>query len=275
MRFDKIRADFKLKPGDELVHSFVCGSYKLEMPKDWEFLYADRKQMKVLAQLEHGPTKKKQPTLQQDIAIVGMSGRYPGANNLDQYWNNLKAGKKSFKDLLFDQTSQYRRNNLQDDSTYDFHHRGAFLDDVDCFDPLLFKISPIEAKSIDPQERLFMEIVWECLENGGYTGDELNRVSNKIGVFVGAMWGDYQHQSLDAWKDSQNILAISHHSSIANRISYFFDFDGPSIALDTSCSSAMTAIHYACNSIKHGECQAAIVGGGQCYESSLSSWIVK
>jgi amino acid adenylation domain-containing protein len=257
MRFDKIRSDFEqsehaLQSSDELLHSFVGGSFKVEMPADWNFLAAYRQKISDSCQrIEQAP-----PTLDQDIAIVGISGRYPGATNLEEYWNNLKEGLSSFSELCFDQAVHYRRSAA---AIQPFRHYAAFLDDVDCFDSLLFNITPAEAKQLDPQERLMLEVVWECLENAGYTSEELNRLA--VGVFMGAMWSDYQHHAMDSWKHSQNPLAMSHHSAISSRVSYFFDFNGPCISLDTSCSSALTAIHYACNSLNNKECQAAIVGG--------------
>ena len=253
LRFDKIRADFQLQPDEELLHSFVCGSHKLTIPKGWKFLESGRSAVKAPAPLDRAG--------QQDLAIVGISARFPGAENVDQFWQILKEGKNSFRDLSFGQAGHYRRNGQEKGNAHGFKHRGAFLDDVDCFDSLLFKISPAEAKSMDPQERLLLEVVWECLEHGGYTGDELNRVSGKVGVFIGAMWDDYQHYASEGWKDGRHMPTTSHHSSIANRISHVFDFSGPSLSVNTSCSSAMTAIHYAYNSIKNGECRAAMVGG--------------
>ncbi|WP_455893511.1 beta-ketoacyl synthase N-terminal-like domain-containing protein, partial [Serratia proteamaculans] len=259
--FDKIRDDFQLGSEDLLLHSFVCGSHQTQMPADWRFLEVDKRNSDISP--SHVSATEENPLVgsRQDIAIVGMSGRYPDAENLDRFWKNLQDGQASFKDLAFEQATQYRRSDLLNNRLAHLHHRGAFLKDIDCFDSLLFKISPLEARSIDPQERLLMEVVWECLENGGYTSDELNRVSEKVGVFVGAMWDDYQHHAANNVQDGRHIPVISLHSSIPNSISHFFEFNGPSIALNTSCSSAMTAIHYACNSIINGECRAAVVGG--------------
>ncbi|WP_075185106.1 amino acid adenylation domain-containing protein [Teredinibacter haidensis] len=260
--FDKIRDDFHLEDGDQLVHSLVCGGYEMEMPADWKFL-ENRRQPNNDGLEEHAtqPQHEQTVNLRQDIAIVGISGRFPGAETLDQFWKNLEQGRESFKELSFEREEEYRRSDLPEVSSPNISHKAAFLDQIDCFDSRLFNISPLEARSIDPQERLLLEVVWECLENSGYTGQELNRASQRIGVFVGAMWDDYQHHSSNNEKADQNVPVISLHSSIANNISQFFQFNGPSIALNTSCSSAMTAIHYACTSIKNLECRAAVVGG--------------
>lgn len=277
MRFEKIRADFEqsdhaLQPTDELLHSFVGGQFQVKMPADWHFLAtAGQRQLNISDSYQKIERSKTPPTLNQEIAIVGMSGRYPGATNLEEYWDNLTEGISSFSELWFDQAVHYRRNSHHTTTPVEplsltqrssaFRHYAAFLDDVDCFDSLLFNITPAEAKQLDPQERLMLEVVWECLENAGYTSKELNRSAGQVGVFVGAMWNDYQHHAMDNWKHSQTPLAMSHHSAIPSRVSYFFNFSGPCVSLDTSCSSALAAIHYACNSLNNRECQAAIVGG--------------
>ncbi|TAL41542.1 MAG: SDR family NAD(P)-dependent oxidoreductase, partial [Methylovulum sp.] len=247
--FDKIRADFKLAPGDELLHSFVGGSVKLAMPADWPYLEAGRR---IQASGAEVPGKARQ-----DIAIIGISGRYPGAETLQEYADNLQQGKSTISRLSFARAGQYR--NRAAHPADEFSHIGGFLDAIDTFDAQLFRITPMEAKTLDPQERILLERVWECLENAGYTAEGLKH--HRVGVFIGVMWDDYQHHGSDDWQDQSRMPASSVRSSIANRISYFFDFNGPSISFDTSCSSAMTALHYACTSIKNGECDVAIVGG--------------
>ncbi|AOY76259.1 hypothetical protein BJL90_10310 [Clostridium formicaceticum] len=263
--FDRIRSDFKLGNEEVLLHSFLCGSFEQELPEDREFLEVGRgKKDKKESEEKFRkpvPLKKKRSALQHDIAIVGISGRYPGAENLEEYWENIQDGKNSISELSDSRKKLWMRNWPDVISRQTSSVRGGFLDDIDCFDSLLFNIAPSEARTMDPQERLFAEVVWECLENSGYTAKNLIHSSGKIGVFVGAMWSDYQNQSSYSYDGIQITQATALHSSIANRISYFFNFSGPSIAFNTSCSSAMTAIHFACESIKRGECDAALVGG--------------
>ncbi|MDB6040906.1 MAG: polyketide synthase, partial [Verrucomicrobiales bacterium] len=256
MRFEKIRDDFQLDSGDEFLHSFIGGEVDPDCTIPWEPL--ERTEINKDASGE----KKASPTgAPNAVAIVGISGRYPGAEDLHAFARNLRSGASSFTELSFDQVSGYRTGSKPGKASVHRHY-GGFLSDVDCFDSLLFHISPVEARTLDPQERLFMEVVWECLENGGYTGEELNRVAAKVGVFVGAMWDDYQHHHSDVWNGTNPDQIVSaHHSSIANRVSFFFDFKGPSLSVNTSCSSALTALHYACKSLFLGECNAAIVGG--------------
>jgi len=184
-----------------------------------------------------------------DVAIIGLSGRYPAAANLDIFWENLKSGKDCVSTLPDGRW-------LKDD---DKNIWGGFLEDVDKFDPLFFNISPREAESMDPQERLFLETAYNTLEDAGYSRESL--ASKKVGVFVGVMYGQYQLWGQEALAVGKESSANSVFSSIANRVSYFFDFHGPSMALDTMCSSSITAIHLACKSIRDGESEYAIAGG--------------
>ena len=260
--FGKISADFKLDEGQILLHSFTCGCFEHNIPADRDFLEVGRgTQEKAEGFLESIPLNKKRMVIQHDIAIIGISGRYPGAENPDEYWRNLSEGRYCFSELPSDREKllKYRENEAT--SSMEAQKNGGYLKNIDCFDSMLFNISPAEACCMDPQERLFMESVWECLENAGYTAEGLINTCSRVGVFVGAMWNDYQNQSSGSREKGQGVQASSLHSSIANRVSFFFNFTGPSIALNTSCSSAMTAIHFACESIKRGECDAAIVGG--------------
>ncbi|WP_233281958.1 amino acid adenylation domain-containing protein [Pseudomonas mangiferae] len=240
--FDRIRTAFGLDEGDELIHSFVGGAVAQALPAGWPRLEPGRSRE---PDASHAPGE-------QALAIVGLSGRYPGAATPDALWQNLHAGRSaietvSAEDLL-------RGHGLGDDSR---QWRVGALSGAQLFDPLLFRITPAEARTLDPQERLFLQAVWHCLENAGYTAASLRHQAGRVGVFVGAMWGDHQHHQPAA----DGGRTTSFHSAIANRVSFFNDFNGPSVAIDTSCSSTMTALHFACSSIRQGECGAAIVGG--------------
>jgi len=196
----------------------------------------------------------------EDIAIVGLSGRYPDAKNLQEFWKNLQQGHNAVREIpeeRWDWRLHYDANKSEMGKSYG--KSGSFIQDFDKFDPLFFNISPREAELMDPQERLFLEVVWATLEDAGYTPEGLNEnTNNKIGVFVGVMYGPYQ-----LYGSSQDNLTLptSFYASIANHVSYSLNFHGPSLAVDTMCSSSLTAIHLACESIKRGECQAAIAGG--------------
>ncbi|HEU4770401.1 MAG TPA: SDR family NAD(P)-dependent oxidoreductase, partial [Pyrinomonadaceae bacterium] len=188
------------------------------------------------------------PIENDDIAIVGLSGRYPMANDLAQFWENLKSGKDCITEVPAERWSANGSKQW-----------GGFLDDADSFDSLFFNISPKEAKLMDPQERLFLETVWHTLEDAGYTRQSLEGIAT--GVFVGVMYGHYQLFSIDDRYKGTGYTPSSLHASIANRISYVLNLQGPSIALDTMCSSSLTAIHLACASLRQGDCEVAIAGG--------------
>ncbi|ACL75235.1 SDR family NAD(P)-dependent oxidoreductase [Ruminiclostridium cellulolyticum] len=203
-----------------------------------------------------GQTKKKDD---EDIAIIGISGRYPMAANLEEFWENIKAGKDCVTEIPKD---RWDYNDYFDTEKgkpgKNYCKWGGFIDNVDCFDPLFFNISPREAEYMDPQERIFLETVWHTIEDAGYTRATLG---SNVGVFVGAMYAHYQFFGVEE-SAKGNITTISSMlSSIANRVSYFFNFQGPSIALDTMCSSSLTSIHLACESLRRGEIAVAVAGG--------------
>lgn len=206
------------------------------------------------------PTKieKTQLQNQDSIAIIGMSGRYPMADNLEEFWSNLVEGRDCITEIpaeRWDYRKYYDPNKEMYGKSYS--KWGGFLNDVDKFDPLFFNISPVEAEFMDPQIRLSLESAWNAMEDAGYTRKML--ASSRVGVFIGVMYGDYQH--FVSKRGNAHLPATSSYSAIANRISYFFDFHGPSLAVDTMCSSSLTALHLACESIKRGEIDVAFVGG--------------
>ena len=112
---------------------------------------------------------------------------------------------------------------------------------------------------MDPQERLFLETAWQAIEDAGYSKESI--AGQRIGVYAGVMWGHYELFGSEAMRAGDAPIPSSSYASIANRVSYFFDFRGPSIALDTMCSSSLTAIHLACEEIRRGGIVAAIAGG--------------
>jgi thioesterase domain-containing protein/3-oxoacyl-(acyl-carrier-protein) synthase/acyl carrier protein/ubiquinone/menaquinone biosynthesis C-methylase UbiE len=201
------------------------------------------------------------PSSIRDIAIIGLAGRYPGAGNIKEFRENLKNGMDCITEIpkdRWDHSLYFDEEKGKAGKTY--CKWGGFIDDVDRFDPLFFNISPAEAKIMDPQERLFLECVWNLLEGAGYTRESLqNKYNGKVGVFAGAMYQPYH--AFDSDIITESALSLSGFSSIANRVSYFFDFQGPSVATDTMCSSAAISIHHACESLKNGDCRAAIAGG--------------
>jgi 3-oxoacyl-(acyl-carrier-protein) synthase/enoyl-CoA hydratase/carnithine racemase/acyl carrier protein len=194
----------------------------------------------------------------EDIAIIGLSGRYPLAKDINEFWENLKSGRNCITEIPTDRWDHSKYFDPDKNKTGTSYSKwGGFIDDVDKFDPLFFNIAPREAEYMDPQERLFLETAWQTIEDAGYTDTGLG--TKKVGVFVGVMWGQYQLFETEV--DGRKIAPMVTYATIANRVSYFFDFHGPSMAVDTMCSSSLTALHLACESIRRGESKLALAGG--------------
>ncbi len=195
------------------------------------------------------------------IAIIGIGCRFPGAADARAFWNLLRNAVDAIREVPAD------RFNLHDFYDPDpavpgkiITRWGGFLEHVDQFDARFFGISPREAARMDPQQRLLLELTWEALEDAGQVRERL--AGTPTGVFIGISNNDYGRiqfndlDRIDAYAGTGNALSIA-----ANRISYVFDFRGPSIALDTACSSSLVAVHQACNSLRSGESTLALAGG--------------
>jgi polyketide synthase PksN len=202
-----------------------------------------------------------------DVAIIGVSGRYPGARNIQEFWKNLRDGKDCITEIpkeRWDHSKYFDEDKKKFGKTYS--KWGGFLEGIDQFDPLFFNISPLEAQFMDPQERIFLECVFETLEDAGYTRQSLGLdqgfgLGGNVGVFVGVMYEEYQLYGAQEQVQDRPVALAGSASSIANRVSYFCNFHGPSMAIDTMCSSSLTAIHLACQSLQQDECEIAIAGG--------------
>ncbi|MEV5432439.1 SDR family NAD(P)-dependent oxidoreductase [Streptomyces sp. NPDC052701] len=202
-----------------------------------------------------------------DIAIIGLAGRYPKARTLDEFWANLAAGRDCVTDIpagRWDHRAYFDPDPDAPGKTYS--RWGGFVDGVDEFDPLFFNVSPVEAERMDPQERLFLQCVYETVEDAGYTPDRLKAPTETgrapaVGVYVGVMYSEYQLYGAQEQVLGNPVTVSGNISAVANRVSYFFDFHGPSLSVDTMCSSSLTAVHLACQSIRSGACDLAIAGG--------------
>lgn len=215
--------------------------------------------------------KRRRRTAQQDtpsmanssreLAIVGISGRYPGAEDLETFWHKLAGGEDLISEVptqRWDHQAYFAEQRDRFDKTY--CKWGGFLDGVEDFDPLFFNLSPREAEIINPNDRLFIETCWNLLESAGLTRQRLKQqYQQQVGVFVGVMYQQYQAFEADFVKES--LVSVTSYSAIANRVSYFFDFQGPSLAIDTMCSSSISAIHAAGEALRNGDCRLAIAGG--------------
>jgi len=195
------------------------------------------------------------------IAIVGLAGRYPGAADPDELWTSLRDGRRAITEVP---PERWRADAV---TTCNRGRRwGAFLDEVDHFDPLLFRISPRDAERMDPQERLFLQTVWTVLEDAAYSRERLDGLARRsgragVGVFAGVMHAPYQLCALQEWERGARVTVSSAQWAIANRASHAFGLDGPSLAVDTACSSSLTALHLAYESLRRSECELAIAGG--------------
>jgi polyketide synthase PksN len=211
---------------------------------------------------EATPQARPEQPFIRDIAVIGMHGRYPEAEDLNQFWQNLKDGKDCIVEIP---EERWPLDGFFDADPnrmgYSYSKWGGYVKEAEYFDPLFFKISPKDAGGIDPQERIFLESVWCAIENAGYRPDNLGSSSRKVGVFVGIMWALYQMHNSEQRALGNLVEANSSYWSVPNRVSYHFNFQGPSIAVDTACSSSLTSIHMACISLLSGESQVAIAGG--------------
>ncbi|GGZ21330.1 SDR family NAD(P)-dependent oxidoreductase [Streptomyces poonensis] len=203
------------------------------------------------------PENTVHPDRDDRIAVVGIAGRYPGAADVTQLWHNLVAGTES----LGDAAERWGRSDLVDpkggpDRTYT--SAGGLIEGVDEFDALFFNIAPSEAETMDPQQRIFLQVAYHALEDAGHTAASLGR---NVGVYVASMGPDYAVLSANAALDGLSRYPNSDLYQIANRVSYFLDFTGPSIAVDTACSGSGVALQLACDALRAGTVSAAIAGG--------------
>ncbi|CAB3765827.1 1,4-dihydroxy-2-naphthoyl-CoA synthase [Paraburkholderia humisilvae] len=201
------------------------------------------------------------------IAIVGVSGRYPGARSIDAFWDVLRDGRDCIVEVPEDRWN-WRDYYSEDRSQPGAHYSkwGGFIEDVDRFDARFFNVSPIEAQRLDPQERLFLEHAWHAIEDAGYTRAQLqiphgDGLPGRVGVYAGAMYNEYQLLGAEASLAGRRAGFASNPASIANRVSYFLNLHGPSMVVDTMCSSSLTAIHVACQDLRLGRTALALAGG--------------
>jgi 3-oxoacyl-(acyl-carrier-protein) synthase/NADP-dependent 3-hydroxy acid dehydrogenase YdfG/acyl carrier protein len=188
-----------------------------------------------------------------DIAIVGMAGEFPGAQNIPELNKLLSSGLCAIKPVpknRWDWKKYYSPDKNESNRSYCRH--GGFIEDAANFDSMFFGITSSEAIKIDPQERRFLQISYHALEDSGYFANP----HKQVGIFVAAMFNHYQNLC----DDSQPFISGS-FASIANRVSFYLDFKGPSVCVDSMCSGSLTALNLAVTAIKSDECSVAIVGG--------------
>jgi len=209
--------------------------------------------------------KKESIKINEDIAIIGMALKMPMADTLEEYWENIKNGK--------DCITQFPTNRREDAEKYLYHRESAindakyydagFLNEIDKFDYKFFRMTPKQAALMDPNQRLLLEIIYKAIEDAGYGGSKL--VGSKTGVYVGHANNDVESYGRQIYELEPESIQVSMTgilpAILPSRISYLLDLKGPTYLIDTACSSALTAIHLACQGLSNGDCDMAIVAG--------------
>ncbi len=198
------------------------------------------------------------------IAIVGMSGRFPGARTVDEFWRNLRDGVESIRPLS-DAELLAAGATPEELAHPDYVKAAAVLDDIDLFDASFFGFSPRDASIMDPQHRHFLECAWEAIENAGHPPESF---PGSIGVFAGSGMNAYMVYNLlnnRRLMESAGLFLIRQSGNdkdvLATRVSYQLDLRGPSMSVQTACSTSLVAVHLACQSLLNCECDMALAGG--------------
>ncbi|NBD13541.1 non-ribosomal peptide synthetase/type I polyketide synthase [Corallococcus silvisoli] len=209
------------------------------------------------------PSAQPDRALESAIAIVGMSGRFPGARNLAEFWRNLCEGVESVSFF----TEEELRGSVLEPSHLDdprYVPASAVLDDVEHFDAEHFGLMPKQARLTDPQHRIFMECVWEAIEDAGY---DPKRLKSLVGVYAGSILSNYLLFHLGssvgregAVRDLQTLIG-NDKDYLATHVSYRLGLKGPSISVQTACSSSLVAVHLASQALRNRECDMALAGG--------------
>ncbi len=210
------------------------------------------------------------PGYQDAIAVIGVSGRYPKSPDLNAYWKNLQAGIDCIEEIPAERWSLdgfYLADQQQAIAQGKSYSKwGGLLEGLTEFDANFFNIPLREAENMDPQERLFIQTCWSAIEDGGYTCARLaSQHDSEVGVFAGITKTGFALYCPDLWRLGEEGDQGTSFSSVANRVSYLFNLHGPSMPVDTMCSSSLTAIHQACEYILRGDCQLALAGGVNLY----------
>ncbi|HZQ30837.1 MAG TPA: polyketide synthase Pks13, partial [Mycobacterium sp.] len=196
-----------------------------------------------------------------DIAIVGLSTRFPGdMNTPEETWQALLEGRDAITDLPEDRWVEFLDEPRIADRVSKARTRGGYLKDIKGFDSEFFALSKMEADNLDPQQRMALELTWEALEHARIPASSLRGQS--VGVYVGSSLNDYSFLAMsDPTVAHPYAITGTASSIIANRVSYFYDFRGPSVAVDTACSSSLVAVHQGVQALRNGEADVVIAGG--------------
>ncbi len=209
------------------------------------------------------------------IAIIGMTGRFPGANNIDKFWQNLVNGVES---ITFFTDEELIASGLDPAlvSSPNYVKAKGVLEDIEMFDASFFGFTPREAELMDPQHRLFLEVAWEALENAGYDSEVYD---GRIGVYSGAGLNIYLARNLVSNRDlveSAGILQLTIGNDkdfVPTRVSYKLNLTGPSINVNTACSTSLVTVHLACQSLLSYQCDMALAGGVSIYTPQTEGYL--
>jgi polyketide synthase 13 len=196
-----------------------------------------------------------------DIAIVGLATRFPGEMNTpEETWRALLEGRDAITDLPEGRWAEFMTEPRLAERIAKARTRGGYLGDLKGFDAEFFALSKMEADNMDPQQRMALELTWEALENARIPASSLRGQS--VGVYVGSSTNDYSYLAMmDPRTAHPYAITGTASSIIANRVSYFYDFRGPSVAVDTACSSSLVAVHTGVQALRSGEADVVVAGG--------------
>lgn len=196
-----------------------------------------------------------------DIAVVGLSARLPGdVNSPAQLWEALLEGRDAITDLPEGRWEEFTAEPRIAERVAQAATRGGYLKDIKGFDAEFFTLSKMEADNMDPQQRIALELTWEALENARIPASSLKGES--VGVYIGSSSNDYSYLSVaDPTVTHPYAITGNQSAIIANRVSYFFDFRGPSVTVDTACSSSLVAVHQGVRALRSGEADVVMAGG--------------
>ncbi|WP_186741644.1 non-ribosomal peptide synthetase/type I polyketide synthase [Spirosoma utsteinense] len=197
-----------------------------------------------------------------EIAVIGMAGRFPGANTIDELWDVLKDGKETIRFFSDQELDSSISQPVKDDANY-VKARGV-IDKAEEFDAFFFGINPKMAELMDPQQRVFLEVAWEALEDAGYTSEKYN---GSIGVFAGCRFNSYyqnnvaSHPELIEKVGLLPVMTYNDKDYISSRTAYTLNLKGPAVTVQSACSTSLLAIAQAVESIRASQCTMALAGG--------------
>lgn len=196
----------------------------------------------------------------EDIAIIGFAGRFPRSPDLDAFWDNLENGRDGIAEIPLERWDWREYYDRDDQDPLKIASKmGGFIDDIDQFDASFFNISPAEARVMDPQQRLLLETAWEVFEQAGYAGKTNN---SPTGVFIGASYRYYEKEIRESAETGNMFTSLGNLAAVlSNRLSYYFGLQGPSLTIDTLCSSSLVSVITACENIRREACSMALAGG--------------